>query len=195
MLAEPDPTTGWRLTVAALIGCGLVLGSTLATGASWRSAVSLDGGTVRSGSIVLLTGSADAQVKSYAFDALAGSALRPGSTVQAPLVVENAGRSALEYRLAQTTSSGSSALANQLSLRLDVVSGTCSSGVDRPGPVGITATPYVGALTGAATAVPRRLTPEHLETLCVRVGVDPAAPRAVSGTTTTITLTFGAQAS
>ncbi|HEY0239700.1 MAG TPA: hypothetical protein VGC37_13755 [Friedmanniella sp.] len=195
MSAEADPTTRKRLTVAALIGCGLIFSSTLVTSALWRSAVSLDGGLVRSGSIVLLTGSADTQVKSYAFNLLTGSALRPGSTVQAPLVVHNAGSSALDYRLAQTTSSGSAVLAAQLSLRLDVVSGGCPSGVGRPGPVGITATPYDGALVGAATSVPRHLVPGGAETLCVRVGVRSDAPSTVAGTATSVTFTFGAQAS
>ena len=181
--------------MAALVGCGLIFGSTLATSALWRSAVSLDGGSVQSGSVVLLTGDTGGQVKSYPFTALAGSALRPGSNVQAPLVVRNGGRSPLVYGLAQTATSGASALPGQLSLRLDVVSGSCAAGVGAPPPAGVAATPYDGALVGATTATTRRLAPGATETLCVRVSVQPDAPKTVAGASTTLTFTFGAQPS
>ena len=181
--------------MAALAGCGLIFGSTLATSALWRSTVSLDGGAVQSGSVVLLTGDTGGQVKSYAFTSLAGSALRPGSSVQAPLVVRNGGRSPLDYGLAQTAGSGASTLPVQLSLRLDVVSGICAAGVGAPPPAGVAATVYDGTLAGATTPTTRQLAPGAAETLCVRVGVKPDAPKTVSGASTTITFTFGAQPS
>lgn len=180
--------------MAGLVGCGLIFGSTLATSALWRSAVSLDGGSVRSGSIVLLNGDASGQTKNYAFSALTGTTLRPGSTVQAPLVVRNGGTSPLDYRLVQTFSSGASTLSAQLSLRLDVVSGTCAAGVGVATATDVTATPYDGTLVGAAAPVPRRLAPGATETLCIRVGVKPDAPKTVSGASTSLTFTFGAQA-
>ncbi|MBF6949455.1 hypothetical protein, partial [Acinetobacter baumannii] len=124
--------------------CGLIFSSALATSALWRSSVALDGGTVRAGSVVLLTGSGVEQVKSYAFTTLSGTALRPGSSVQAPLVVRNGGTSTLAYRLAGTASTGSSLLAGQLVLRVDAVPVACTTGVGAAIPPVVTANAYDG---------------------------------------------------
>lgn len=180
--------------MAAVVGSVLAFGSTLATSALWRTSVSLDGGDVQSGSVVLLNGSASSQVKNYAFTSLGGSALRPGSVVQAPLVMRNGGTSSLDYRFLQTTSAGSPALPGYLTLRIDVVTGSCATGVGAPGPTGVSATLYDGVLFGAANTTSRRLPVGATETLCVRVGVAPSAPKTVAGATTQTTFTFGAQA-
>ena len=182
-----------RLTVAGIVGCALMGGSVLATSALWRQSISLDGGDVRAGSVVLLNGSATSQVKTYAFTPLAGATLKPGSSVQAPLVIRNGGTAPLAYRLVQTTSSGSAVLPGQLLLRLDVVPSSCVTGVGQAPATGVTANLYNGVLPGASTAPPRPLAVGATETLCVRVSVASGAPKSASGAATTTTFTFGAE--
>lgn len=182
-----------RLTVAGIVGCALMGGSVLATSALWRQSISLDGGDVRAGSVVLLNGSASSQVKTYAFTPLAGSTLKPGSSVQAPLVIRNGGTAPLAYRLIQTTNGGSTVLHGQLLLRLDAVPSACATGLSQPPAAGVTATLYDGVLPGASTPVSRRLAVGATETLCVRVSVASGAPKSASGAATTTTFTFGAE--
>ena len=169
--------------------------STLATGASWRTAVSLSAGDINSGSLVLLSGDAAGQVKSYAFTALSGSGLRPGSAAQASLTVRNGGTSPLRYGLSQTTTTGSATLASFLRLRVDAVprTGDCSSGVDAPAATTTTGSLYTGDLVGASSTSTRALATGAVETLCVRVTVSTDAPKSVQGSTVQATLTFGAQ--
>lgn len=172
----------------------LIFGSSLTTGAYWQSSISLDGGQLSSGSLVLLNGDAVNQVSNYQFTALAGTSLRPGSAVQAPLTMKNGGTAPLTYRLVQTSTSGSTSLAGQLALRLDAVPtpATCATGIDVPAATAGT-TLYAGGLVGASTATARPLATGASETLCVRVTVPAAAPQTVQAGSTQTTFTFGAQ--
>ena len=102
------PRRRWIATGGAL--AGLIFASTLSTGALWRDSLPLGGGQLSSGSLVLLTGDATTQVEAYAFTALAGSNLRPGSSAQAPLTMKNDGSTPLGYRLSETTTIGSATL-------------------------------------------------------------------------------------
>lgn len=103
----------------------------------------------------------------------AAAALRSGGTVQVPLVLRNGGTSALRYRLAQTTATGSPALTGQLSFRMDQVSGesNCPTGVDVAAVSGSMATVYTGALTAASSTTSRSLATGATQTLCVRVAL------------------------
>ena len=150
---------------------GLIFASTLTTGALWRDSLALGAGQVSSGSLVLLTGDATTQVEAYAFTALAGSNLRPGSSAQAPLTMKNDGSTALGYRLAETTTLGSATLPAELTLRIDGVTGdaACPTGVDVPLATGPTIGVYAGPLAGATSPGLRPLAPAATETL-VRPG-------------------------
>lgn len=173
---------------------GLTFASTMTTGALWRDSLPLGGGQISSGSLVLLNGDATAQVDAYAFSALAGSNLRPGSAAQAPLTMRNGGTTALGYRLADTTALGATTLPSQLTLDLDRVTGAaaCSTGVDVPPATGTTSSVYAGPLVGATTADLRPLAPAATETLCVRVAVAGSAPQSVSDTSGQVRFTFAA---
>jgi hypothetical protein len=173
---------------------GLIFGSTLTTGALWRDSVPLNTGQVSSGSLVLLNGNAVSQVEVYAFTALAGSNLRPGSSAQAPLTMRNGGSTPLDYRLSDTTTTGSSVLPAQLTLRIDGVTGdaACSTGVDVPPATGPTTELYAGPLVGATSTVLRPLAPSSTETLCVRIAVAGSAPQAVADNSTQARFTFAA---
>jgi hypothetical protein len=132
---------------------GLIFASTLTTGALWRDSLPLGAGQVSSGSLVLRNGTATTQVEAYAFTALAGSNLRPGSAAQAPLTMRNGGTTPLAYRLSGTTTLGSTTLPSQLTLDIDRVTGeaACSTGVDVPPATGTTSDVYAGPLVGATT--------------------------------------------
>ena len=173
---------------------GLIFTSTLTTGALWRDSVSLNAGQVSSGSLVLLNGDAVTQVEAYAFAALTGSNLRPGSSAQAPLTVRNGGSTPLSYRLSDTTTTGSSTLTAQLTLRVDGVSDddACRTGVDVPTAAGPTTVVYAGPLVGATSAALRPLAPSATETLCVRIAVTDSAPQAVSASSASVRFTFAA---
>jgi hypothetical protein len=166
----------------------------MTTGALWRDSVSLDGGSVTSGSLVLLNGNAVSQVDAYAFTALAGSNLRPGSSAQAPLTMRNGGSTPLGYRLGDTTTIGSSALPAELTLRIDTVVGdaACPTGVDVPPAAGPTTPLYAGPLVGATSPGLRPLAPSAMETLCVRIAVAGSAPQAVAADSAQVRLTFAA---
>lgn len=186
------PTRSWIAFGCALVG--LIFASALTTGAFWRATLPLGAGQVSSGSLVLLNGNAISQVEAYAFTALAGSNLRPGSAAQAPLTMKNGGTTPMGYRLADTTSSGSTTLPGQLTLRIDRVAGesACGTGVDVPPPSGGTTSLYAGALAGATTTGLRPLAPTATETLCVRISVADVAPKSVSGMNAQVRFTFAA---
>ena len=186
------PRRRWIAAGGALVG--LIFTSTLTTGALWRDSVALNAGQLSSGSLVLLNGDAVSQVEAYAFTALAGSNLRPGSSAQAPLTMRNGGSTPLGYRLGDTTTTGSSTLPAALSLRIDGVTGdaACSTGIDVPTATGPTTAVYAGPLVGAASAGLRPLAPSATETLCVRIAVAGSAPQAVSDTGTQVRFTFAA---
>jgi hypothetical protein len=173
---------------------GLIFASTLSTGALWRDSLPLGGGQLSSGSLVLLTGDATTQVEAYAFTALAGRNLRPGSSAQAPLTMKNDGSTPLGYRLSETTTIGSATLPAGLTLRIDGVTGdaACSPGVDVPPASGSTTGVYAGPLAGATTPDLRPLAPAATETLCVRVAVAETAPASVSGDSAQVRFTFAA---
>ena len=174
---------------AALLGA-----STMTTGANWRDAVSLDGGDLGSGSLTLLNGSASSQVRNYAFTALAGTALGPGSTVQAPLQMRNAGASALAYRLNQTTTTGSTALITALTLRIQRVAGpsNCATGSNVAAATGSPVLVYDGPLAGAGSTEARVLDAGASETLCVRVVLPTSASTNTQGSGAQAVLTFEA---
>jgi hypothetical protein len=182
------------ILIGSALATALLFSSTLTTGALWRASVSLDGGDLSSGSLVLLNGNATSQVENYAFTALTGSNLRPGSTAQAPLTMKNGGSSPLGYRLSQTSTTGSTTLPTYLTLRIDTVAGepSCTAGVDTPPASGTTAVVYSGALVGASSTGLRPLAAAATETLCVRVGVSNAAPASVQADATQVSLTFAA---
>lgn len=186
------PRRSWIAAGGVL--AGLIFGSALATGALWRASLPLGAGRVSSGSLVLLNGSATSQVETYAFTALAGSNLRPGSAAQAPLTMKNGGTTPLGYRLSDTTSFGSTTLPGQLTLRIDRVAGdaACGTGVNVPPASGSTTPVYAGALAGATTPGLRPLAPAATEVLCIRVAVADAAPKSVSGMSTSVRFTFAA---
>ncbi len=186
------PRRRWIAAGGAL--AGLIFTSTLTTGALWRDSLPLGAGPVSSGSLVLLNGDATTQVQAYAFSALAGSNLRPGSAAQAPLTMRNGGTTALGYRLADTTALGATTLPSQLTLDLDRVTGeaACSTGIDVPPASGTTSAVYDGPLVGATTTDLRALAPAATETLCVRVAVAGSAPQSVADTSAQVRFTFAA---
>jgi hypothetical protein len=173
---------------------GLIFTSTLTTGALWRDSIALNAGQVSSGSLVLLNGNAVTQVEAYAFTALAGSNLRPGSSAQAPLTMRNGGSTLLGYRLSDTTTTGSSVLPASLTLSIDEVAGdaACPIGVDVAPATGPSTEVYAGPLAGATSTGLRPLAPSAVETLCVRIAVAGSAPQDISDTSTQVRFTFAA---
>lgn len=181
--------------IAAVLGALVVLvvfGSTVTTGALWNSAAPLGAGQVQSGQLVLLNGDDATQVKSYAFDELAGTALAPGSYAQAPLVITNGGNIPLGYELFSAIAS-KPALADSLNLRVSRVaaSGDCPTGENAGAPTGATIV-YDGPLDTADSGAQHTIAVGAGDTLCLRVGLLSSAPASVQDTSTTITFTFQA---
>lgn len=142
-----------------------------------------------------MTGSTAGQVRSYTFTALAGSALQPGSTVQAPLLMRNAGSAPLRYRLTTTTMTGSTALADVLQLQIHQVPAPadCATGTDVAPAVRTAALLYEGGLAGAGTAELRVLPVAAAEVLCFRVVLPVGAPATAQGVNAQAVFSFRAE--
>ena len=184
--------------VAVGLGAGvaaLVLGSAATTGALWNDAVSLDDSQVRSGELSLLNGDEANQTSSYAFTALAGANLAPGSYAQAPLVIANGGTVDARYRLSAVSASGAASVATELNLRATVVStaANCPTGVGVGEPSGETEQLYDGPLPADGTPTFRPLAVAARETLCLRVSLDSDAAAGDQQDSASVTFTFLAE--
>lgn len=182
-----------RWAVAGAVAGLLLFGSVLTTGALFNDSVSLDGGAVHSGRLTLQTGNVGAQFSSYAFNELAGSNLKPGSSKQAPLTIKNGGNVSLQYRLKQTTATDATGLPASLSLTVEQVASEASCPTGSAGASGRTTLLYSGALVGAQTVALRPVTATATETLCLRVSLPSSAPNGAQDNATRVTFTFYAE--
>lgn len=104
----------WMFASIAVVLVFLAAGAA-GTAALWRTHDTVNPGTVTTGSLLLLNGDQNSQVKSYQLDAFGSAALAPGQGRQAPVLVKNAGSTAFTLDL-----NGISATAtNQGSILLD----------------------------------------------------------------------------
>lgn len=190
------------LKFAAAAAVVLVLGlSTQTTVAAWRAEGQIDAGQVRTGSLSLLAGNGSSAAKDYVFAELNSQNLLPGSFVQAPLTISNAGTTPLVYGLAGITTGTASGSAKDQAL---VGAGTISIYAAVP-PASCTGTQqisgqllYSGPLNAsAAFASPRELsaagTPSASEALCVRLSLPAGTSQAAAGGRMAPTLSFTGQ--
>lgn len=181
------------LVAGAALVLAVGLGSSATTGALWQQTQPLGAGSLSSGSLVLLNGSATTQVHDYAFTALAGTNLAPGRADQAPLTIRNGGTVQLAYRLSNTQPTAPLVGAGLL-LTADVVSSaaSCPTGVGAGPPTGTTTRLYSGPLPGASFPSLRTVPVAGTDTLCLRVSVAASAPSTIQGSSTQVTFTFAA---
>ena len=142
---------------------------TASSGASWRDERPVGAGTLTAGRLDLRVGGADA----YAFSALSGSNLKPGSYRQAPLAVSNAGDVALRYRLSSVTFGTLTGSATYSATRVASAAACPSTG-----------TPTA---VGGDAASFRTLAPTASETWCLRVTLGSNPPQALTGATVVFT--------
>lgn len=80
----------WIFASVAAVSVFLIAGFA-GTAALWRGQNTIDPGTVSIGSLVLLNGDQNNQLKNYQLTSFGASAFAPGTGRQAPVVVKNAG--------------------------------------------------------------------------------------------------------
>lgn len=80
----------WIFAAVAAVS-GFLVAGTMGTAALWRAQDVVNPGTVTTGSLILLNGDQDGQVKNYQLGAFGSTALAPGAGRQAPVLVKNAG--------------------------------------------------------------------------------------------------------
>lgn len=174
----------WALAAASVLV--VAFGSAQVTGALWRDEETIAGGEIRSGSLDIRVGPSGAEVNDVVLDALGGTDLGPNRFSQAPLSVNNAGTTAMTYRLQNVSQTGSIPLTLTASIVASVAA--CPTGA---APSGAT-TLYDGPLDAAqAPSEPesRSLAPDESEVWCFRVTVSDDPPQ---GATSTVSLTFRA---
>ncbi|QCB49041.1 hypothetical protein E5720_12985 [Rhodococcus sp. PAMC28707] len=179
----------WALAAASVLG--LTFLSAQETGATWRSAQAVSGGTITSGRLELAVGNSGVQSKSLDFAAFGGGnrILGPGDYSQAPLTVFNKGNIPMRYRIQNTIQSSAT-----MPLRLDVSSVVSEAACPAPpaAKIGVGAL-YSGPMIGAAFPAAgqwRRLSPGASEVLCMTgtVGINPP-----SGAQSTVTFSVAAK--
>lgn len=180
----------------------LVLGlSAQNTVAAWRAEGQVDAGSIKTGSLSLLAGSGTESGKDYVFRELQTQNLLPGSFVQAPLTISNAGTTPLAYGLTGITTGTDSASAKdkalaaaaRVAIYADVPPGSCTGTQQVTGQL-----LYSGSLAaGASFASPRGLsaagTAGASELLCVRLSLPSGAAQSAAGGRMTPTLSFTGQ--
>ena len=170
---------------AGVAALGLVLLATGRTAAFWTDEGSVTGTSLTAGTIDLRVDGQDVVV---GYASLSASAMVPGSSRAAVLVVANAGTAALSWTATTTaTDPGGRGLAGYVTVRATGDAATAGSGTAMtcPGPA------LVGSgssLNASLVSTPRRLDPGGSETLCVQLTLSATAPSSLQGATTTIEL-------
>jgi len=190
------------LKLAAAAAVVLVLGvSAQTTVAAWRAEGRIDAGSIQTGSLSLLAGNSNSAKQDYVFSELKTENLLPGSFVQAPLTIVNAGTTSLAYGLAGITTGTDNGTAQDKAL---AAAGTVSIYADVP-PASCTGTQqvsgqllYSGSLSaGAAFSNPRDLaapgSPLASEALCIRLSLPAGTPQAAAGGKMAPTFSFTGQ--
>ncbi|WP_433610360.1 SipW-dependent-type signal peptide-containing protein [Prescottella agglutinans] len=121
-ISNSTPTVGARMRktlgggrVRAALSLGIVLGlGSVGTLAAWSDTATATSGVFKTAAIDLKLGPAPG-TDSYAFSAFSGSGLLPGSTVQAPLEIRNAGDLAFNYSMT-ARAAGNTSVAGQIAL-------------------------------------------------------------------------------
>lgn len=157
----------------------MVYGSAQTTGALWRDDVAVAGGTLNSGTLDIKVGPSGAEVDDYVLAALGSTNLGPNGYSQAPLSIRNAGTVAFDYRLQNSTVTGTVPLT--LTATLVATVGDCPAVGGPTGPVTVL---YDGDAQGAQTSGTRELAPSANEVWCFRVAVGDNPPQNQSSTVT-----------
>lgn len=169
-----NPVRWGILSVAALAALSLM--TVQQSAALWRDSTQITDATITSGTLSLLVGSAEGQAKSHTMPEFGGSNLIPGSVIQRPLTVRNAGDIDMKYRLQSVTQAESDGK-RDVPLRLDtwIVAddAACPAASE---PIGVAG--YSGNLADAQWPTApgwEALAPDATAVWCLRVTVDATA--------------------
>ena len=170
-----------RLGLAAgmLFGLGAVV-----TTAAWTDQATATSGTFSVGTIDLKLSGADNNPATFA-TAFTATAMAPGTTVSAALVVQNAGTIPFTYTMSGTATNNASGAIGDV-LALEVRPGTCPSAA-----ANVVTT---GKLTFGAVAM-GPLAASGTQTLCFKATLPSGAASTLQSTSTTATFTFVATSS
>ncbi len=189
-----------KFAVAAAVV--LVLGlSAQATVAAWRAEGEVNAGLLKTGTLSLKVGNGLTAHTDYVFQELQTQTLLPGTFIQAPLTISNAGTAPLAYGLAGIATGTESSQAKDKAL---AAAATVSiyAGIPAANCQGTQALNgqllYSGALNSNATfSSPRELASTGSATssdvLCVRLGLPAGATQNAAGGSMAVTLSFTGQ--
>lgn len=168
----------WALAAASV--AVVVFGSAQTTGALWRDEQMVPGGTINSGTLDIKVGPNGAEVNDYVLAALGSTNLGPNGFSQAPLSIRNSGNVPFNFRLQETTSTGTVPLV----LTATIVSAETNCPATGA-PTGPTAQLYSGNASGAQAPVPpaaRLLAAGAREVWCFRLAVGATPPQDATST-------------
>ncbi|WP_238773597.1 SipW-dependent-type signal peptide-containing protein [Prescottella equi] len=170
----------------AVLSLGIVLGlGSVGTLAAWSDSATATSNEFKTGKIDLKLGP-EPGVDSYTFSAFNGSGLMPGSTVQAPLDLRNAGDAPFKYTI-KAKVTGSATVAPQIALS---VFGTSNCTGTALGAIAAMSTTDQDLLATNNARGP--VATSTADTICVRATAGDRLTKAMQSQSVSVVLTFAA---
>lgn len=175
-----------RLAAAALVLLGLMV--LPGTYASWTAQGTLGSATFTSGTLDVRLAGDDGNPVAWSNSALGLSGMLPGESVAADFPVQNVGNVPLRYT---ASVAGSGGLAGYLTVEA-YIGGAASNGTTGGLRTSSCSGTGQGSTSppGAVVGTPQEIAAGAAQQLCLRVGLDPAAPGSVQGAPGTLTISF-----